>query len=187
MSAGNPWLWYDDSVGASMWDGVRRAPGTWNGLHGRLCPPVSLQGPVNPRKRCSVSFSFSPGSNTLLPEAGPQQVLGEGLRDEQPAHRILRSRKEGGSTRPNAGKSRLILQGLPGGVVAPTGGRSRKDKGIPEGGRRGRLHNWKISESPDFKLFKNYLKIWQPRACTSPWQHQLVLSGRGPPQTGHAL
>lgn len=28
--------------------------------------------------------------------------------------------------------------------ASPTGGRSREDKGIPEGGRRGRLHNWKI-------------------------------------------
>lgn len=66
--------------------------------------------------------------------------------------------------------------------------RSRKDKGIPEGGRRGRLHNWKISHrSPDFKLFLKYLKIWQPSACRSPWQHQLVLSGRCPLQTGHAL
>lgn len=64
--------------------------------------------------------------------------------------------------------------------VAPIGGRSRKDKGIPECGRRGRLHNWKFSHrSPDFKLFLKYLKIWQPRACTSPWQRQLVLSRPG--------
>lgn len=72
--------------------------------------------------------------------------------------------------------------------VAPLGGRSRKDKGIPEGGRRGSLHNWKISHrSPDFKLFLKYLKIWQPRACISPWQHQLVPNSRCPLQTGHAL
>ena len=64
--------------------------------------------------------------------------------------------------------------------VADMGDRSRKDKGIPEGGRRGRLHNWKFSHrSPDFKLFLKYLRIWQPRACISPWQRQLVLSGPG--------
>lgn len=64
--------------------------------------------------------------------------------------------------------------------VTLIGGRGRKDKGIPEGGRRGRLHNWKISQSPDFKLFLKYLKLWQPQACLFPWQHQLVLSTAAP-------
>lgn len=64
--------------------------------------------------------------------------------------------------------------------VTLRGGRGRKDKGIPEGGRRGRLHNWKISQSPDFKLFLKYLKLWQPQACLFPWQHQLVLSTAAP-------
>lgn len=64
--------------------------------------------------------------------------------------------------------------------VSPRGGRSRKDKGIPEGGRRGRLHNWKISQSPDFKLFLKYLKLWQPQACIFPWQPQLVRSTAAP-------
>lgn len=151
-------------------------------------PPLSLQRSVSPAPGmwicdalCRLHFLSS--STPLCTRPSPKPAIGKRLSNEQtpegPAHPIPRASKEEvrGQTQGNPtffSKASLM------GFVAAMGGRSRKDKGIPEGGRRGRLHNWKFSHrSPDFKLFLKYLRIWQPRACISPWQRQLVLSGPG--------
>lgn len=151
-------------------------------------PPLSLQRSVSPAPGmwicdalCHLHFLSS--STPLCTGPSPKLALGKRLSNEQtpegPAHPVPRASKE--EVRgPTQGNPTFFSKASLMGFVAAMGGRSRKDKGIPEGGRRGRLHNWKFSHrSPDFKLFLKYLRIWQPRACISPWQRQLVLSGPG--------
>lgn len=119
-----------------MWDGVLRVPDTWSGLHGCLSAPLRVC--KSPTAKLCV-FNTSPH------KAQPKAGANKGLPGEPTPKRTCSPDPEvqqGGSSR----KSYLIPPKNPlMKFVAPLGGRSRKDKGILEGGRRGRLHNWKIS------------------------------------------
>ena len=150
-------------------------------------PPLSLQGSVSPAPGMWVCdapchLHFLSSSTPFCTRPSPKLALGNVCQMNK-LQKALLTQSRGPARRRCEDKPKEILPSPRHhlmGFVAAMGGRSRKDKGIPEGGRRGRLHNWKFSHrSPDFKLFLKYLRIWQPRACISPWQRQLVLSGPG--------
>ena len=130
-----------------------------------------------------MSSSLPPSPTPFCTRPSPKQVLRHVCRMNKHAKALL-TKSRAPARRKCEDKAEEILPCSTGShlmeFVAPLGGGSRKDKGIPEGGRRGRLHNWKISQSPDFKLFLKYLKLWQPQACIFPWQHQRVLSTAAP-------